>query len=154
MNRTRRTVASRIALGLLIWTAAVACPGVENLNAVSGRTGGSGTVGTGGGGTTAGSSALVGQWSRSVYVSDADGNLHESRTVWEFRADGSAIRTTTAWNITQGIADTTVTVAQWSASGGTLTITYVTPAGGTTSYAYGIVLDTLTIGPEQYTRVR
>ena len=114
-------------------------------------------VGTGGGtgaGGGSASSALLGQWTRVILVIADNGEAHESRTTWEFRQDGSAIRTVTAWNLSQGVFDTITSVAQWSTSGSQLTITYIAPITGTVAFAYSINGDVLTVGPDQYARLR
>jgi hypothetical protein len=131
-----------------------ACAGVEVISGTGGALGGSngGTmVGTGGGST---SSALLGRWTRVILLIADDGQAHESRTTWEFRQDGSAIRTVTAWNLSQGVFDTLTSVAQWSANGSQLTITYIAPATGTATFSYSINGDVLTVGPDQYARLR
>ena len=134
-----------------------ACAGVEVISGPGGTGTGSGPiVGTGpvsgGGGST--STQLLGTWTRAILLADDVGNVHESRTTWEFRQDGSAIRNVVAWNLTQGYYDTIVTVAQWRASGSQLTLTYIAPAMGTAAYAFSINGDILTIGPDQYARIR
>jgi hypothetical protein len=114
-------------------------------------------VGTGGGSGAGGGStsgALLGRWTRVILVIADNGDAHESRTTWEFRQDGSAIRTVTAWNLSQGVFDTLTSVAQWSASGSQLTITYIAPATGTATFSYSINGDVLTVGPDQYARLR
>jgi hypothetical protein len=114
-------------------------------------------VGTSGGSGTGGgsaSTALLGRWTRVILLVADNGDAHESRTTWEFRQDGSAIRTVTAWNLSQGVFDTITSVAQWSTSGSQLTITYIAPTTGTAAFSYSINGDVLTIGPDQYARVR
>lgn len=151
-----RPVGRLIALAALVVSAA-SCEGVEVLPPEgSGSTTGGTLVGTGGttGSGTSASSALLGAWTRAILLADASGDVHESRTTWEFRQDGSAIRTVLAWNLSQGFYDTVVTVAQWRVSGAQLTLTYVAPATGTASFAYAVNGDILTIGPDQFARLR
>jgi hypothetical protein len=135
-----------------------ACAGVEVISGTDGSGTGSGPiVGTGpvwGGGGGSTSTQLLGTWTRAILLADDVGNVHESRTTWEFRQDGSAIRNVIAWNLTQGYYDTIVTVAQWRTTGSQLTITYIAPALGTAAYAFSINGDILTIGPDQYARIR
>jgi hypothetical protein len=135
-----------------------ACAGVEVISGTAGAPGGSGggtLVGTGGGtGGGSTSSALLGRWTRVILLIADDGQAHESRTTWEFRQDGSAIRTVTAWNLSQGVFDTVTSVAQWSTNGSQLTITYIAPATGTAIFSYSISGDVLTVGPDQYARLR
>ena len=82
------------------------------------------------------------------------GSIHESRTTWEVRQDGSAIRTVLAWNLSAGFYDTVVTVAQWRTNGSQLTITYLAPSTGTAAFTFSVNGDILTIGPDQFSRVR
>jgi hypothetical protein len=135
-----------------------ACAGVEDLSGVAdgGTTGGSGgtggVIGTGGGGSQ--SSALVGSWTRALLVEGANGDIHESRTNWEFRSDGSAIRQVIAWNWTTGYYDTVSSVAQWTTAGANITITYIAGSSGTLTLAWRVDGDVLTLGPDQFARVR
>jgi len=151
-----RTVALNAVLAACALQAA--CAGVEVISGTGGALGGSdgGTmVGTGagsGGGST--SSAILGRWTRVILLIADDGQAHESRTTWEFRQDGSAIRTVTAWNLSQGVFDTLTSVAQWSTNGSQLTVTYIAPATGTATFSYSINGDVLTVGPDQYARLR
>ena len=137
-------------------TMLAACAGVEvlgNDSTLVGTGGGTGGV-IGGGGGGSQSSALVGQWTRTLLVETPDGDIHESRTTWEFRADGSAIRTILAWNWTEGLYDTLTSVAQWSTSGSNLTIVYIAGTSGTLTLPWSVSGDVLTIGPDQFARVR
>ena len=147
-----------VALAIVAGVALTACAGVENLSGVggggtTGGTGGTGgVIGTGGGGSQ--SSALLGSWTRALLVEGPDGDIHESRTNWEFRSDGSAIRQVIAWNWTSGYYDTVSSVAQWTTSGGNITITYIAGSTGTLTLAWRIDGDVLTLGPDQFARVR
>lgn len=163
-TRRGRGVARGIALAAFVALAS-ACPaGIEVAapsqepgtgTGIGGGTGtGTGTgTGSGGGGTGSTSSAILGRWTRAILFSDDAGNVHESRTTWEFRQDGSAIRTVTAWNITSGVYDTLVSVAQWRTAGSTLTITYLTPTTGTASFPWRVDGTRLTIGADEFTRI-
>lgn len=128
------------------------CAGVEDLSGTGGVTGGTGTGGVIPGGAQA--NALVGQWTRALFVETPDGDVHESRTTWEFRADGSAIRSVVAWNWTSGYYDTVYSVAQWSTTGSTMTIVYIAGSSGTLTLDYRVNGDVLTLGPDQFARVR
>jgi hypothetical protein len=140
-GRRARSVALAIAAGLF---ALSACAGVENLS------------GAGDGGTSGGSqsSALLGSWTRAILVDGPNGDIHESRTNWEFRSDGSAIRQVIAWNWTSGYYDTISSVAQWTTSGANITITYIAGSTGSLTLAWRIDGDVLTLGPDQFARVR
>lgn len=159
-SKSRRFRGGRLLLtSLLVLAAAVlasSCAGVEVISGSDGTgTGTGGTViGTGGGSGITGSSLLLGRWTRAILLQDGSGSIHESRTTWEFRQDGSAIRTVLAWNLTQGFYDTVVTVAQWRTAGSQLTLTYLAPATGTAAFGFGVNGDILTIGPDQYARLR
>lgn len=111
-------------------------------------------TGPGTGTGTSGSSVLLGRWTRAIVLVGDNGDAHESRTTWEFRQDGSAIRTVLAWNLSQGFYDTVVTVAQWHTDGAQLTLTYIAPTAGTAAFGYSVNGDILTIGPDQYARLR
>ena len=143
---------------LLVSLATGGCAGVEVLGTDSTLTGsggtGGGVIGGGGSGSGAHASAMVGQWTRALFLADPDGNIHESRTTWEFRADGSAIRYVTAWNWTAGLYDTVSSVAQWTTSGANITITYIAGTSGTLTLAWQVDGDILTLGPDQFARVR
>jgi hypothetical protein len=143
-------VASLVALS--------ACAGVENLSGAGngGGTGGGGGSGgvIGGGGGGSQSSVLLGSWTRALLVEGPNGDIHESRTNWEFRADGSAIRQVIAWNWTTGYYDTLSSVAQWSTTGANITITYIAGSSGTLTLAWRVDGDVLTLGPDQFARVR
>jgi len=136
------------------------CAGVEVLGndstlAGSGGNGGGGVIGGGGsGGSGVHAEAMLGQWTRALFVEGPDGDIHESRTTWEFRADGSAIRAVTAWNWTEGIYDTVNSVAQWTTSGANVTITYIAGTTGTLTLGWRVDGDVLTLGPDQFARVR
>jgi hypothetical protein len=114
--------------------ALLACGGSE----VTG-TAGAGS-GTSGGGTGSGGgnvdSGLVGRWTRTIYFYDEFGGLHSSRTEWTFAADGSAARTVTATNWSDGWSDATVSLARWRTEAGEVVITYQLPDAGTARFAY------------------
>ena len=154
----RLTRLTPLAIALLAF-ALVGCPGAEVFGNDStlvgaGGSGGGGVIGTGGSGGGAHASAMLGQWTRALLIEDASGEIHESRTSWEFRADGSAIRNVTAWNWTTGIYDTVGSVAQWTTNGATITITYIAGTTGTLTLDWRVDGDVLTLGPDQFARVR
>jgi hypothetical protein len=151
--RLRRSACSLLALVVLL--AAAACKGVEIMGTAGAPRTGTGAVGggIGGGGGGSPSSALIGRWARTIVLQAGDGNIYESRTEWEFRADGSAIRRVTSWNVGTGLYDTLIAVAQWTTNGSSLTISYLQPTTGTAVFDWRLVGDVLTIGPDQYARV-
>ena len=154
----RLTRGAPLAIALSIATL-TGCAGVEVLGTDStlvgaGGTGGTGGVIGGGGSGGAHSSAMLGQWTRALFVEGPAGDIHESRTTWEFRQDGSAIRSVTAWNWTAGIYDTVSSVAQWTTSGATITIVYIAGSTGTLTLDWRVDGDVLTLGPDQFARVR
>lgn len=148
-RRPARSFLLAIACGSF---ALAGCAGVENLSGTGGTTRTGGVVAGGGGGSQ--SSAIVGQWTRAILVSTADGDIHQSRTTWEFRADHSAIRQVTAWNLSSGYYDTISSVAQWTTNGSSLTIVYIAGSTGTLTLGWSVNGDILTIGPDQFARVR
>jgi hypothetical protein len=155
-NRLTRSLPLAIALCAFALTG---CAGVEVLGSDStlvgsGGNGGGGVIGGGGSGGGSHASAMLGKWTRALLVEGPDGDIHESRTTLEFRADGSGIRYVTAWNWTEGIYDTLSSVAQWTTSGSTITITYIAGSTGTLTLGWRIDGDVLTLGPDQFARVR
>jgi hypothetical protein len=161
LPRLDRALSRSMVLGALacLTFAAAGCAGVEVLGNDSTLVGASGNGGVvvGGGGSGSGgahAAAMLGQWTRALLVEGPDGDIHESRTTWEFRADGSAIRAVTAWNWTEGIYDTVNSVAQWTTSGSNITITYIAGTTGTLTLAWRVDGDVLTLGPDQFARVR
>lgn len=156
-HRSFTSLTRALSLAAALCAGALAgCAGVETIttgdSTVVGTAGGGGVVGGGGGGSQ--SSAVLGQWTRALLVETPDGSIHESRTTWEFRADGSAIRWVTAWNWTAGIYDTITSVAQWTTNGSTMTIVYIAGTTGTLALDYRIDGDVLTLGPDQFARVK
>ena len=146
---------SRVAILALAAGLGAGCAGIEVMSPPPPA--GSGTTGTGATGGSGGSSPqtlLLGVWTRAIYVEGIDGDLHESRTTWDFRGDGSAVRTVRAWNVSEGIYDVVVNVAQWRVSNSSLTIAWVPPGSGSTTFQLKVERDLLQIGSEQYARVR
>ncbi|HJU89878.1 MAG TPA: hypothetical protein VJ672_10825 [Gemmatimonadaceae bacterium] len=82
----------------------------------------------GGTGSSTQPAILIGRWQRTVIFNDASG-LNSSETTWEFRADGIAIRTVVAKNITHGLSDVVVSTGRWSATGRTITIVFASTPG-------------------------
>lgn len=97
--------------------------------------------------------AVVGHWTRLVYLSDGAGTLHSSRTTWSFRPDGSATRLVIATNLTAGLSSVVATDALWRAEGRTLAITFLNPAVGTIRLEYRVQGDVLFLGGERFERV-
>ena len=145
---------ARFAFVLVVCSFSVAaCAGVENLSGTGSVTG-TGTGGILGGGGTAQTTALLGRWTRALLVQGTDGVIHESRTTWEFRADHSAIRNVTAWNWNDGYYDTVSSVAQWTTNGSNITLVYIAGTTGTLTLDYRVDGDVLTMGPDQYARLK
>ncbi len=153
-GRTRAGTGVALALAAAF---VASCAGVENLSGTGSSGNGTGgtLVGTGGSGRGGSvSTALFGTWTRAILLAADDGTIHESRTTWEFRQDGSGIRTVLAWNLTAGFYDTVVTVAQWRTAGSQLTLSYIAPTTGTAAFIWSVNGDILTIGTDQFARVR
>ncbi len=152
--RTMRP-ASGVSLIVIATLIAAGCAGVEVMSPPPWSAGATGTGATGGaGGGTAPQALLIGTWTRAIYVEGLDGDLHESRTTWVFRSDGSATRTVRAWNISEGIYDVVVDVASWRVANGALTVTWVAPQSGSASFPLTVRQDLLQLGNEQYARVQ
>lgn len=146
---------ARSALVLALCATAAACAGVEVISAPPPGSGAKGTGVTGGaGGGTTPQALLVGSWTHVIYLQGTDGDLHESRTTWEFRSDGSAIRSVRAWNLTEGIYDVVVGVAQWRVANGLLTVTWLPPGSGAATFRLDVRQDVLFLDADQYARVR
>lgn len=146
---------ARSVLVLALCATAVACAGVEVISAPPSGSGANGTGVTGGaGGGSTPQALLIGSWTHVIYLQGPDGDLHESRTTWEFRSDGRAIRSVRAWNLTEGIYDIVVAVAQWRVANGSLTVTWLPPGSGTASFRLDVRRDVLFLDTDQYARVR
>jgi hypothetical protein len=110
------------------------------------------TPGAIGGGVGGGGSALVGEWSRTLIFTTDDGDIHSSRTIWWFDADGSAERWVIATSLAAEFADTVTAAALWDADGVRVTIAYQPPAAGTVTFDYTVRSDTLTLGGDFFVR--
>lgn len=107
------------------------------------------------GGITANSSlALVGRWERVVLFTDVGGAVHASETLWDFRSDGTALRTVVTRNLTDGFADAITAVAYWRIQGSSLVLDFVSPASGTAQFFFHISRDILTLDGRDFVRVR
>ena len=131
------------------------CAGVEVMSppppAGSGATG---TGAAGGRGASSPQTLLVGVWTRAIYVEGLDGDLHESRTTWDFRGDGSAVRTVRAWNVSEGVYDVVISVAQWRIVTSSLSLAWLPPGSGSVTFPLSVGQHLLQLGNEQYARVR
>ncbi|MBC7791258.1 MAG: hypothetical protein H7Z74_15030 [Anaerolineae bacterium] len=119
---------------------------------------GDASLGTGpgrsGGGIVSSSFALVGRWERFVLFTDAGGAVHASETLWDFRSDGTALRTVVTRNLTDGFADAITTVANWRVQGSSLVLDFVSPASGTVQFFFHINRDILTLDGRDFVRAR
>lgn len=110
--------------------------------------------GRSGNGTGNTSLALVGRWERFVLFTDAGGAVHASETLWDFRTDGTALRTVVTRNLTDGFADAITTIANWRVQGSTLVLEFVSPASGTAQFFFHINRDVLTLDGRDFVRAR
>ncbi len=95
-----------------------------------------GTPGTGGGsGSPDRAPELIGRWTHTVIFNTMN-SVQSSETVWEFRADGGAIRTVTILDLTSGVGDVITSVGTWQTSGGVVTITFLPPDFGSVSFGF------------------
>lgn len=106
-----------------------------------------------GSGSGAQPSALVGIWSRVTVLSDNAGNLHSSRTTWEFRSDGSATRTLVTQNVSAGISDVIVSYANWHTEGSTLVVVFRAPDTGTSRFSFSLFSNVLSLDGRDFVRV-
>ncbi|MGI9076346.1 MAG: hypothetical protein ACR2G6_03315 [Gemmatimonadaceae bacterium] len=112
-------------------------------------------TGTGRSGATVNSSlALVGRWERVVFFTDAGGAVHASETLWDFRSDGTALRTVVTRNLTEGFADAITAIVNWRVQGSSLVLDFVSPASGTTQFFFHINRDILTLDGRDFVRAR
>jgi hypothetical protein len=97
--------------------------------------------------------AIAGVWTRVVVLSDHAGNVHSSRTTWEFRSDGSATRTLVTQNVTAGISDVLLAYATWHTEGSTLVITFRAPDSGTSRFAFAVFGNVLSLDGRDFVRI-
>ena len=112
-------------------------------------------VGFGGGtgGTNDGTqSSLVGSWSNTVVTTDSTGT-RSTQTVWTFRADGTARRTTMITDAFTGVTTSSSVDALWQTNDSTLLVTFVPPAVGSISLDIQIAGTTLLINGVEFTRI-
>lgn len=79
--------------------------------------------------------------------------MHASETVWEFRADGTAARTVTVNNLSEGFFDTVTANALWSVNGTTVTVTFTPPDSGTVQFSFRVEGSILTLDGRDFRRV-
>jgi hypothetical protein len=133
-HRARLTPLAAAALAALVATLAACGAGgvVDYGTGVTG--GGTGTTGGTGGQTTA---PFLGRWWR-LYTFTSGGAARTSETFWDFRSDGSAVRTLITTNVTDGVADAVVWVGRWRMIGGEVEITYTSPTTGVVRFRWTI----------------
>jgi hypothetical protein len=107
-------------------------------------------VGTGG----SVSASVTGAWRRTLFFVDEFGFAHSSETTWEFRQEGTAVRTVVARNHTLGIADVIVTVARWRTEGTQLRIEFVSPQPGQITLEFRLVGTQLFLAGETFDRLQ
>lgn len=98
--------------------------------------------------------ALIGRWERIVIFTDAGGTVHASETLWDFRLDGTALRTVVTRNLSEGFADATTAVMLWSTRGSSLVLDFLSPASGTVQFFFHIDRDILTLDGRDFIRAR
>lgn len=109
--------------------------------------------GISGGTQPATSRILVGRWSRILFFTDVAGVVHASETVWDFRSDGTATRTVTVNNLSQGFFDTVSANAIWSVNGSTVTVTFTPPDSGIVQFGFRVEGSILTLDGRDFRRV-
>ncbi len=110
--------------------------------------------GRSGGGNVNSSFALLGRWERVVLFTDAGGTVHASETLWDFRSDGTALRTVVTRNLTDGFADAITVIANWRVQGSSLVLDFVSPASGRSQFFFHIDRDILTLDGRDFVRAR
>jgi hypothetical protein len=96
---------------------------------------------------------VVGLWTRVVVITDNEGTAHSSRTTWEFRSDGSAVRTVVTQNLSAGISDVISANATWHTDGSTLVITFRPPNTGTSRFSFFVFGNVLTLDGRDFVRI-
>lgn len=96
--------------------------------------------------------SIPGEWTRRLVIMDNAGGISESGTTWRFASDGDGRRTLVSRNYTAGLIDSVTTDLQWSTSGDRLTIDFLPPASGRTSFRYRVVADTLSLDELRFVR--
>ena len=104
-------------------------------------------------GSGAHQNAIVGLWTRVVVITDNGGNAHSARTTWEFRSDGSAMRTLVTQNLSAGISDVISANAIWHTEGSTLVITFRPPDTGTSRFGFSVFSNVLSLDGRDFVRI-
>lgn len=97
-------------------------------------------------------SSIVGTWVRRVVILDNSGGISESATAWTFDPGGIGSRLQISRNHTAFLADTAVTLIEWSTSANRVAIEFLPPASGTVDFQYRVNLDTLTLDTQKFVR--
>jgi hypothetical protein len=127
-----RGAARALAAGLAMLLAA-ACDGAGSSAATGPIVG----VGGGrGGGTIA--PALVGRWSRYVFLDDGYGGLATSETSWDFSADSIATRALVTSGGAWAYPLVSISTARWRTEGNVVVVRYVSPDTGTVRFRWRV----------------
>ena len=123
----------------------------------SGSTGPTGPkiVGFGGGAVGPNSgvqSALVGSWSNTIVSTDSSGT-RSTQTIWTFRADGTARRTTVITDAFTGVTTTSAADAVWQSNGGSLSVSFLPPAAGAFTFNIVVTGSSLFLNGVEFTRI-
>ena len=95
---------------------------------------------------------LVGKWSFARYLVDDTGATHLSQTVWDFGSTGAVTRTLSSDNLSTGYGDVIVRTGRWTASGGTLQVTF-DDTTAPVSYSYYFEGDALVLAGTSFIRL-
>jgi hypothetical protein len=93
---------------------------------------------------------LVGAWVSSIYVRTTTG-VQASETIWDFRNDGTAVRTTILRHLNTGISDQTVQTGLWGTQGQWVVVTF--DGGGTIRLRYSVAGGTLFLDSREFQRI-
>ncbi len=124
--------------------------------------GGTGPVDTGGGGAGGGGGTgggvpipapLLGRWENTLLLQTV-GDLVTVTTTWEFRPDGSCLRTVRSFSVIEGVPRTTVRGCRFLVLNASLAITF--DDGGTATFSFGFAAQSpsrLLLGGLEFARV-
>lgn len=98
-------------------------------------------------------SLLVGEWASILYLQTPSG-IQASETIWEFRADGEAIRTTILRHVASGVMDQTIATGQWGVQSGLVVVNFDPPHSGTVRLRFSVHGDLLLLDSREFQRIR
>lgn len=98
-------------------------------------------------------SLLVGEWASIIYLQTPSG-IQASETIWEFRADGQATRTTILRHVASGVMDQTIATGQWGVQSGLVVVSFDPQHSGTVRLRFSVHGDLLILDSREFQRIR